>query len=84
MSFTNEELKRLKESLDSYGDMQQQCYRVGDFKALLQRLDAAERLAEHFKPKLNLMCRECDELLEAWRKSCGEAGVLAPFDEEKH
>lgn len=45
--FTDEDLKLLKDSLDTYVDEQQQCYRVKEFKALLSRLDTAEELRKH-------------------------------------
>lgn len=73
MSFSDEDLKRLKESLDTYEDNQQQCYRVKEFKALLTRPEAAEALAEYGK-KFSGSYEECQKhqsVLQSWRKAAG-------------
>ena len=76
MTFSDDDLKRLKESLMTYEDEQHQCYRVKEFKALLARLEAAEnpaRGSQHNhavdRPPQNL-CRRC-KADEAWRKAAG-------------
>lgn len=81
--FTNEDLKRLKESLSTYEDEQQQSYRVKEFKALLARLECAERKIRAHELHHDAdndggcfaNCPSCKEIVEAdraWRKSKGE------------
>lgn len=74
MSFTNDDLKSLKERAKNHNFAVNSLMNRQHFEALLLRMEAAERVAEHFKPKLNRMCEECKVSLEAWRKSCGEVG----------
>lgn len=68
MTFTDDDMKRLKESLKgTYRNLP-----IDDLAALLSRLVAAERVADHFQHKANTECLECEVSLEAWRKAAGK------------
>lgn len=73
MTFTDEDLKRLKESLVNQADTK-------GFKALIARLEAAERVMNEFvlpenvgrcrRLLLNNECSACDAVI-VWRKAAG-------------
>lgn len=67
--FSDDDLKLLKNKAnDPHGvDM----FAV-DVLALLARLEAAERVADHFQLKTNPNCGECEKSLKAWRKAAGK------------
>jgi hypothetical protein len=74
--FTDDNLARLKESLETYEDEQQQCYRVKEFKALLARLEAAEKLIGSLIRNHDwVMAARPD--LEAWGKAAGKDSPTA-------
>lgn len=83
MAFTDEDLKRLKESLDADDP---DCLNLKDFNALLCRLEAAEAVATDYVDKADWLCPTCNGIdvvhrslcatylrLRAWRKAKGEA-----------
>lgn len=64
----------LKESLDTYEAEQQQCYRVKEFKALLTRLECAEKVCDEMTAMFLPPHSYSIEPLKAWLKSKGDAG----------
>lgn len=74
MTFTDDDLKRLKEDIDGYEREQFDDWgmSVDEVKRLLARLEAAEELLE----ECNLVWVRhnsdiAEKLFEAWRKACG-------------
>lgn len=70
MTFTDEDLKRLKEyhSIDREFHANSIWVERSKLKALIARLEAAENCAKNLN---NILAEHC-ELLEVWRKSKGE------------
>ena len=74
MSFTTEDLKRLKEK--GLGNDPIKAHET--FQALLARLEAAEAVVHEVKvyvAKITPPMYRSRELIEIWEKSCGKDGV---------
>jgi hypothetical protein len=68
MTFTDDDLKRLKDLLRDKGDLSTFFDTYEDMEALLARLELAECIVEHCIKNHD---DGDDELEEQWRKSCG-------------
>jgi hypothetical protein len=70
MSFTDEDLKELKEYIEEAGDS---CdIRGYQVNALLARLEAAERMYLIIESKMSIPEKQQEHIIEAWRKACGK------------
>lgn len=74
MPFTDDDMKQLKESLNTYQDDQSQCYRVMEFKALVARLEAAEAcISDTEDDKCSIFDCWHERTYKAWRAAAGKA-----------
>jgi hypothetical protein len=79
MSFTDDDLKRLKDLLRDKGDLSTFFDTYEDMEALLVRLEAAEEVISHAISQRKVHTPETCydgnpvpiEIVEAWRKACG-------------
>jgi len=82
MTFSNDDLKRLKYSLvdlmsirlKGSSDAESMSLTLAEWQALLARLEAAEALEsywEYYEPVNAEDEKEYDAKVEAWRKACG-------------
>lgn len=75
MSFNDEELRSLKYNVENYSENNKHGWflDIGEWKALLARLEAAEKFCEYV-PECNCG-QECDyhtDAMKAWRKAAGK------------
>lgn len=74
MAFSDDDLKRLKEAVKYISDRPQernygQPLQIGQFRALIARLEASEALNKYFEPSDGSI--EEEQLFKAWRKAAG-------------
>lgn len=67
MSFTDDDLKRLRDRTLPYESLALIGVKSDLLNALLARLEAAEKVCEEIERK-----PICHGLIEAWRKACGK------------
>jgi len=80
MPFTNENLRRVKDGLAGQDDVWFDGYSVGTIRALIARLEAAEKVCEAsakvVRPRERIgnapLERAIFNALEAWRKTAGK------------
>lgn len=72
MALTDDDLKRLKNCLPKEEVAGGLTVAYGEWKALLDRLEAAELTIRHFAAYLPLPNLESCETYQAWRKAAGK------------